>query len=65
MKIPREFRTWHNLAIQSGWEIVRSGSHLRWRSPAGVVVITGATPCRGTRTLLNARADLRRAGLPI
>ena len=49
-------------AKAQGWRIeVTGGSHLRWVSPAGAAVITAESPS-DPRSLLNTRAQLRRAG---
>lgn len=66
MKVPRELRPAFKAAQAAGWTVTRTGSnHLKWKPPAGRFVITGGTPCGGTRTMLNAVTDLRKAGLNI
>lgn len=62
-KMPDGLRRMALLARDQGWSVehARSG-HLRWTSPEGRSVCTGATPsdARGWR---NDVAKLRRAGL--
>lgn len=64
MGIPKEMTALAREARSQGWtvELARSG-HLHWVSPTGALVTTAATPRSPVRTLRNARADLRRAGL--
>lgn len=65
MRIPRDLRDLYQLAVRRGWVITYAGSgHLKWRSPAGVLVVTGSTPGKG-RSIDNCRAKLNRAGLKI
>jgi hypothetical protein len=61
MKIPRELRDLAREYERRGWTITLGGSgHLKWRSPAGALVVTAASP--GHRHALEiTRADLRRA----
>ena len=50
-------------ARASGWTVAPTRNHhIRWRSPAGTVVISPGTPSE-YRGLRNHRALLRRAGL--
>jgi hypothetical protein len=66
MKVPRELRPAFRAATAAGWSVTVTGSnHLKWKPPAGQFVITGCTPCPGTRTAKNAVANLRKAGLAI
>ena len=65
VKVPEAYRTLARAAREARWKITRHGSgHLRWQSPAGVVVTTAATPS-DHRAVLNDRARLRRAGLTL
>ena len=63
-RVPEPLRTLARTARRSGWVIAHTGSgHLRWTSPEGAAVITASTPGGGNRSVRNARARLRRAGL--
>jgi predicted RNA binding protein YcfA (HicA-like mRNA interferase family) len=62
--IPEPLRKLARVAKEAGWTITRTrGDHLRWRHPGGATVITPSTPNGGNRSIRNARADLKRAGL--
>lgn len=51
-------------AIANGWELSPTkGGHIAWRSPAGRVYFTASTTS-DWRSVRNARAHLRRLGLP-
>lgn len=56
-------RTLRKRALAQGWRIepTRNG-HERWLSPSGGTAVISGTPS-DHRALLNARADLKRAGL--
>jgi hypothetical protein len=62
-KMPEAYRHLARAAVRAGWRIERTARHLAWISPAGLRIITPATPgdSRGYR---NSLAALRRAGLP-
>lgn len=63
--IPKPFRKAARLAESRGWRIKHGGSHLKWKPPyPGRMVITPSTPGEG-RSIENAMAKLKRAGLPV
>ena len=64
-RVPEPLRTLARTARRSRWgTITHAGSgHLRWRRADGLVVITPSTPGGGNRSIKNARAELKRAGL--
>ena len=64
-RVPEPLRTLARAARRSRWgTITHAGSgHLRWRRADGLVVITPSTPGGGNRSVKNARAALKRAGL--
>jgi hypothetical protein len=56
---------WARLAIEQGWT-VKVGNHMKWYRPDGsLACTTSGTPTGHGRSLENARANLRRAGLDI
>ena len=62
--VPEPLRTLARTARRARWTITHTGSgHLRWRPADGLVVITPSTPNGGRRSVKNARAELKRAGL--
>lgn len=64
IRVPEPLRSLARSAHHAKWVITRTGSgHLRWQPPAGRHVITPSTPRGGRRSIQNARAELRRAGL--
>lgn len=64
IRVPEPLRSLALSARRSGWILTRTGSgHLRWQPPDGRHVITPSTPRGGRRSIQNARAELRRAGL--
>lgn len=66
LTVPRELRTAYKVALDTGWTVTKTGSgHLKWKSPAGPMYVTGSTPCAGSRTTKNMLTGLRRAGLAI
>lgn len=57
---------WIDLAMDCGWRVTLTGAgHYRFLPPVGPPIFMGSTPRGGRRSIENARADLRRAGLPI
>lgn len=63
-RIPGPLRSAARKAKRAGWQISRTGSgHLRWKPPAGPVIITASTPGGGNRSISNSCAQLRKAGL--
>jgi hypothetical protein len=61
--IPRPYRALDAIARKSGWTVAPTGSgHIRWRPPAGEIVITSSTP-DGRTSVIKDRARLRKAGL--
>ena len=63
MKIPEAHRALAKAATQQGWSLSWLGScHVGWRSPAGALVVSSASPS-DRRAVHKLRADLRRAGL--
>lgn len=63
--INKEYKPLVALAQEQGWDVrIGSGGHLRFESPRGQLVFTAQTPS-DRRSLLNARACLRRAGLDL
>lgn len=49
-------------AMLQGWIVTRTkGSHLKWTSPAGDIVISSSTPS-DPRTIKNTKRDLRIRG---
>lgn len=69
MKIPKDLRLAAVIVRRTGWEITVGGSgHLRWKNPAGKVIVTAATPSKNRgewNAAIAAKAQLRRAGLAI
>ncbi len=62
--VPRQLRGHARLARSRGWTITTTGSgHLLWRPPDGPAVFTPSN-LNDSRSLANATAKLRRAGLP-
>ena len=62
--IPEMFRSAAAQVREQGWVIEATGSHLRWVSPAGAVVMSAATPS-DRKALPRHVAELRRAGAVI
>jgi predicted RNA binding protein YcfA (HicA-like mRNA interferase family) len=64
IRVPEPLRSLARSARHAGWILTRTGSgHLRWQHPDGRHVITPSTPHGGNRSIRNARAELKRAGL--
>lgn len=60
-----EIRQLVRRARRGGWMVeLTAGDHVRFRSPAGVVVVSSQTPS-DNRTWKAVRARLRRAGLEV
>lgn len=63
----RRIREWIDVAQAIGWRVVASsgkGGHMKWYRPDGSLgTVTASTPGGGNRSMVNARAQLRRAGL--
>ena len=60
----RELRALLEYAQQHGWDCrLTSNGHYRLAGPDGALVFTGSTPS-DMRSVRNARAQLRRHGLP-
>lgn len=60
-------KAWRKLATRAGWRVERTGSgHWSFKSPdlAVAPIIVASTPS-DHRSMLNARAALRRAGLDL
>ena len=61
--IPKPYRKFAATAYRKLWTIDPTGSgHLRWRPPAGEIVITSSTP-DGKTSVIKDRTRLRKAGL--
>lgn len=62
----KKLKRWKKAARKQGWAVEGGGGrHLKWLHPDGeTMVVTSATPS-DHRALMNARSDLRRAGLDI
>lgn len=67
MRVPRELRAAAKAAEQQGWTIEMGGSgHLKWKDPDGALrLVTGATPGGGNRAVQNAKATLKKWGVPL
>jgi hypothetical protein len=63
----KRLREWVEIAESKGWRVVEAsgrGGHLKWYRPDGSLgTVTPGTPSGGRRSMVNARAQLRRAGL--
>jgi hypothetical protein len=63
VKIPRELRRVHRVAVAQGWTVtLTGGGHHCWCSATGAQIFTGSTP-GDQRSIKNHIAKLRRAGL--
>jgi len=65
-RLPKDFRKLTKQILAAGWTIERTrSSHFRFKSPDGkTMIICGSTP-EDPRSLLNFKADFRRAGVKI
>jgi predicted RNA binding protein YcfA (HicA-like mRNA interferase family) len=63
--INKDYNDVVTLAQEQGWDVrIGKGGHLRFQSPQGELVFTSQTPS-DRRSLMNAKACLRRAGLDL
>jgi hypothetical protein len=63
--IAKDYKPLVAVAQEQGWDVsIGGGGHLRFQSPEGELVFTAQTPS-DRRSLLNAKACLRRAGLDL
>lgn len=65
MSYPRELREEAKIAVKLGWSLIHANSgHLKWYDPDGILqLVTSATPSKGRRGTLNARAQLKKLGI--
>ena len=61
--IPKPYRALARIAEKRDWKLTPTGSgHIRWRPPAGGIVITSSTP-DGKTSVIKDKARLLKAGL--
>jgi len=65
VKCPNGLREEAKIAVRLGWSLAYAKSgHLKWYDADGILqLVTSATPSRGRRGMLNARAQLKRLGV--
>jgi hypothetical protein len=65
MRVHKDLRPVYRLARERGWVVTVAGDgHIKWTSPHGQIVTTVNSPPHGrSRSLNNALARLRKAGL--
>lgn len=64
MASPKEMRALLRAAEDAGWKVELKRKHYRLQSPEGEIVFLPSTPS-DRRSVLNSRAQLRRAGLKV
>lgn len=66
MRIPKELKKILKEARRQGWEVVeRKTNHLAWYSPDGESIVHTASSPSDPRSIPNALAALKKAGLKI